>query len=185
MFRHLRKYLDEKQLWSIKNIKINDFESYLMEKLSLDYLPVRVNCLAIMIGVMKNVKRLYNDSYKKSEVSFSTELKRLFYSQRDMVKNELVKKLNEIEHKREVDSQLYLINMEPDYLLNELILNENDWEYIKDFIKTIKTHEYLKYIFSLALYMIKQNDLKHYLEKLNTNLSNNNSHVNILKRVFF
>ena len=56
LFRHLRKYLDEKQLWSIKNIQIYDFEGYLMEKMSLvDYIPVRVNSLGIMIGVMKNV----------------------------------------------------------------------------------------------------------------------------------
>jgi hypothetical protein len=56
LFRHLRKYLDEKQLWPIKNIQINDFEYYLMEKINLkDYIPVRVNSIGIMIGVMKNV----------------------------------------------------------------------------------------------------------------------------------
>ena len=190
LFRYLRKYLDEKQLWSIKNIQINEFESYLMEKIDLEYLPVRINSLAIMIGVMKNVKRLYNDSYKKCEISFSNELKSLFENQREMIKNELIRKLNDLEKKREVESQLYLISIEPDYLLNELlvmfelILNENDSEYLSDFLKTIKSHEYLKYILSLALYMCKQRDLKYYLEKLETNSSNTNSYTNILKRVF-
>ena len=190
LFRYLRKYLDEKQLWSLKNIQSSDFESYLMDKLGLDFLPVRINSLPVMIGVMKNVKRLYNEAYKKAEINFTEEIRSICENQREMIKADLYKKLDEIDSKREIDSQLYLLTIEPDNLLNELlimfelILSENDYEYLNDFLKTIKSHEYLKYILSLALYMCKQSDLKYYLEKLNVQPTNSNSYTNILKRIF-
>ena len=68
VFKHLENYLKEYDLWASKKVKQDDFEAYLVAKLkvkSIEFLGIKINSIALLIGSLKNVQHTYGNIFKE------------------------------------------------------------------------------------------------------------------------